>query len=98
MDLATTELTNNKPYSNRRNHTRRSCFLPAVIKLGSAKISDCIVKDISATGARILIPNGIWEPSGFVLDIGPSIGAVNVSKVWSSKGMMGVKFSSIIQN
>ena len=74
-----------------RAATRRRIFKAGQILFGSSAV-DCTVRDISATGARIVLTNPLWFPDSFVLAV-PSDG---VSKpchiVWRKDGQIGIAF------
>ncbi len=77
---------------DRRLNERMECNRPAIVRLGNSKLFNCIIKDISRSGARILLPQGAWEPSYFELDYPQYGGIIAVKKIWSADGMLGVKF------
>lgn len=78
-----------------RASDRTRSFLKAVIEFsnGAAKI-DCIVKNISATGARIDVTAAVSIPKDFNLNI-PHRGEVFRSQmIWRENNSMGVRFLS----
>ena len=62
------------------------------IQINGAKICNCLVKNLSETGAKLLVPGGCWIPSAFdiigLIDDLP----VKARRVWNSDGEMGVSF------
>lgn len=78
--------------SDRRQHNRVNCNLSAKVHIGTVGVYKCIVKDISKTGARILLPSGSWEPVSFGLEITGIETKIPVKKIWSCNGMIGLAF------
>lgn len=79
-----------------RTSDRTRSFLKAVIEFnnGASKL-DCIVKNISATGARIDVTAAVSIPKEFNLNI-PHRGEVLRSQmVWRENNSIGVKFLSM---
>ena len=78
--------------SDRRAFSRQNCDIAAQILLGSTKIHECILRDVSASGARISVPHGIWQPYEFNLAIEGSDDLLPVRRIWSGYGCIGVQF------
>jgi hypothetical protein len=54
-------------------------------------VIDCVVKDLSDTGARLQVANVLSIPDHFELQI-PGARSVQVTVVWRKGRMMGVRF------
>lgn len=78
--------------AERRKSERVECSLTANIYIGTTKMFRCLVKDISQSGARILLPSGSWEPNTMGLFLIESETKIQARKIWSSHGMMGIEF------
>ncbi|WP_244510102.1 PilZ domain-containing protein [Rhizobium sp. AC27/96] len=78
----------------KRQALRSRAFLGASIVLGHGTSTlDCLVKDISATGARLAVENAIAVPEVFVLRI--SDGRSFLCRVrWRRINAVGVQFMS----
>ena len=74
-----------------RANPRRRIFKAGQIQFGPSTV-DCIVRDISATGARIVVKSPTWFPARFVL----AVASDGISKpchiVWRSDGQIGLAF------
>ncbi|WP_225133131.1 MULTISPECIES: PilZ domain-containing protein [Bradyrhizobium] len=72
------------------NHFRR-ILKGGQIVFGSLSV-DCIVRDISATGARIQARGPFWFPDSFVLAIASDGTSRPCHIVWRKDGQIGVAF------
>lgn len=76
----------------RREQARIDCHIYAYIHINGAKICNCVIRNLSAGGARITVPASCWIPSAFeivgLVDDGP----VKARRVWISGEEMGVCF------
>jgi hypothetical protein len=74
-----------------RSAPRRRILKAGQIVFG-ASVIDCVVRNISATGACILVKTPFWFPDSFVL----TIASDNVSRlchiVWRSDAQIGIAF------
>lgn len=77
---------------DRRAFPRQNCDIAAQVLLGSTIIHECILRDVSASGARISVPHGIWQPYEFNLAIEGTDDLLPVRRIWSGYGCIGVKF------
>jgi PilZ domain len=74
-----------------RTATRRRIFKAGQILFGSSAVN-CNVRDISATGARIVLTSPLWFPDSFVLAV-PSDGVSRPCHiVWRKDGQIGIAF------
>lgn len=81
--------------SNRRER-RSATGRTAVIKLGMFKSIDCDVKDMSASGARLVLPANAKLPEHFPLKLIGS-GKKRIHKCalrWQEENIVGVEFLS----
>ncbi len=76
----------------RRTAQRVECVILVEYRIGNARLGNCIIKNISSTGARLMFLEGIWRPTHFYLrDIeGKLICAVH--KKWEKGNEIGVEF------
>ena len=75
---------------NRQAFRRRALKGASAILPGGGVI-DCVVKDISDTGARLQVVNALSVPERFELLI-PGAKSVQVTVVWRKARMIGVRF------
>ncbi|GJD96982.1 hypothetical protein OCOJLMKI_4210 [Methylobacterium iners] len=73
-----------------RAHTRMAGR--AALEDGSAVLVDCIVEDLSPTGARVVFSADVSIPGYFDLVIGPARRSHRVRTVWRQANMAGVMF------
>ncbi len=88
----TQTLHNHIEFSDKRQHSRHVCNIRGYILLGASKISNCIVKDISIGGAKIMLPHSSWAPSEFFLELIDSNKCIKARKVWADDYQVGVEF------
>jgi PilZ domain len=79
----------------RRKHPRLRVLKSAKLIFGKASVFDCVVRNLTAVGARIEIPNTIDLPQVFEMtfDGGRSIRSCRL--VWRTSSGTGVEFSEI---
>ena len=78
---------------NRRAPRRRALKGASAVLPGGGVI-DCVVKDLSDTGARLQVANALSVPECFELMI-PGAKSVQVTVVWRKGRMIGVRFDRI---
>lgn len=83
---------NNINFKDKRNHSRHQCNLKGKIKLRGSDVSDCIVKDISIGGARLLCQVSGWIPSEFSLELPNGFPPINARTIWADNEIVGVQF------
>lgn len=76
--------------ANRRIPARYYGFLHATT---GAVLSDCLVKDISESGARIQLPHASGLPKRLMLRVTGEPTPILASVVWQSGGKCGLKFN-----
>lgn len=76
--------------AERRRHKRVPLLHSATLHDG-ARIIDCIIRDISVSGARLDIPQPPTLPDALVLDIAEA-GLLNGRIVWREGGQAGFEF------
>lgn len=79
-----------------RASDRTRAFLRALIEFnsGATKI-DCVVKNISATGARVEITAAVSLPNEFNLNIPHRNETLRSQLVWRENNSIGVRFLSV---
>ncbi|GIL00264.1 MAG: hypothetical protein BroJett030_01630 [Alphaproteobacteria bacterium] len=76
----------------RREHERVDCNIRAHIHINGAKVCNCIVKNLSEGGARLIVPASCWLPSAFDI-VGLVEGLpVKARRVWCDGEEIGVCF------
>jgi hypothetical protein len=80
------------PVQERRNSTRSRVLKGAKIILGTSSVIDCVVRNVTNSGARVQIANTVELPDDLALtfDGGYSIRQCRV--VWRTVTETGVKF------
>jgi hypothetical protein len=80
------------PVQERRNSTRSRVLKGAKIILGASSVIDCVVRNVTNSGARVQIANTVELPDdlGLTFDGGRSIRDCRV--VWRTVTETGVKF------
>ena len=80
------------PVQERRNSTRSRILKRAKIILGTSSVIDCVVRNVTNSGARVQIANTVELPDdlGLTFDSGYSIRQCRV--VWRTLTETGVKF------
>ena len=79
----------------RRKSKRIDVNKKAMINLAGLSVCSCIVKDVSNTGARILVSNHSWVPRQFLIDGLLPDERILVSQVWQEGEQIGVEFSNV---
>ncbi len=78
--------------TNNRRSQRDKTLLPAVIAgLDGRSSFDCLIRDLSKTGARLAIGDHIKLPDLFFVINARERQAYRASLIWRSKGMAGVQ-------
>jgi hypothetical protein len=75
-----------------RQAPRRRALKGASAVLPGGGIIDCVVKDLSDTGARLQVVNALSLPERFELHI-PGAKSIQVTVVWRKGRMIGVRFN-----
>src|SRR5882724_1116171 len=76
--------------SERRRH-ERSPLLYSGSLFDGGKMVDCVIKDISASGARLMVERRIAEQEKFILDI-DGVGLFASKIIWQSEDHAGIEF------
>jgi PilZ domain len=74
-----------------RAATRRRILKTGQILFGSSAVN-CSVRDISATGARIVLTSPLWFPDSFVLAVPSDSVSRPCHIVWRKDGQIGIAF------
>lgn len=83
---------NNINFTDNRRHSRHDCNIRGKVKIGSTTVINCILKDISIGGARLVFPAGSWIPSEFSLELPNGFPPISAKKVWLENDSVGIKF------
>ena len=79
---------------NRRNHDRRRAFEAGRLAgPGTGGGVDCILRDLSPGGARLLVAAAQGLPADATLAVGPGQAPRPVRVVWRGEGAVGVRFT-----
>jgi hypothetical protein len=76
--------------SDKRRHQRHSVLFSGLLHQGD-RTFECIIKDISATGAQVLTNAPVPESQDLVLDIDRA-GAFTTRLVWRRENRAGMEF------
>ena len=76
----------------RRRHQRRHVVVMGRIDTGSPHLTSCIVRDLTATGACLMVTNAAALPEHFQLILQPSGYVTRARIVWRGEGCCGVEF------
>ena len=79
-----------EPGSERRRH-ERSPLLYSGSLFDGGQMVDCVIKDISASGARLMVERRIAEQEKFILDI-DGVGLFASKIIWQSEDHAGIEF------
>jgi hypothetical protein len=71
--------------------TRQRVLKAGTIEFGGSKI-DCLIRNISATGAAIEVKSPLWFPDTFVLVTTADGGSRHCHIVWRREKRIGVAF------
>ena len=77
----------------RRREERREVEEPAVVRVHDACL-DCLIKDVSAAGARLEFGRVVLLPASFELECASSGRSVLASTIWQRERLMGVRFET----
>lgn len=78
---------------DRRTNSRRRTFLGAQVRHpGGLLLNECIVRDLSKTGARLSFSRPIELPGSFEIEITKTGERHWAQVVWSARGGCGVQF------
>lgn len=75
---------------DRRQHKRIALLHSASLRDGERRV-DCVIRDISMSGARIIIERRLAKQRELVLDI-VGVGALNGWLVWQRADEAGIRF------
>ncbi len=79
--------------SNQRSRNRIPARYHAYLHAATgAVISDCLVKDISETGARIILPEAARLPKQIMLRVTGEATPMRASVVWQAGAKCGLEF------
>lgn len=78
---------------NQRTATRRRALIAATLRYGGGAVTvDCVVRNISETGAKIAVSEGVMIPQHFEIVI-PQLNAVHRAELrWRHAGEAGIAF------
>ncbi len=79
--------------TDKRQSLRRRTLKGAKAVLPNGGVMDCVVKDISETGARIQIADALSVPERFELRM-PGTTPLQAAVVWRKLGLIGVRFET----
>lgn len=74
---------------NERIHINRS----VKVMLGGSEICRCVIKDLSASGAKLLVSNSNWVPKEFEIEGLVLNARVPAKKIWMNDQVLGVEFA-----
>lgn len=77
--------------AERRTAHRHRVLKSGQIRFGSSAV-DCTIRDISNTGARIIVRSPLWFPEAFTLVTVANDSARQGHIVWRRDGQIGVAF------
>ena len=80
------------PMSENRSKPRVRTFKGGSIIFGVAAAIDCVVRNLSETGACVEVDNTIGIPDDFMLLIKPEFLKRNCHVAWTSAQRVGVRF------
>ncbi len=84
--------------SERRNTPRQKSFLKGCIYFNNRRSAfDCLVRDISAQGAKLVFPDVLSTPDVFDLYIPQKEQTLSARVVWRHGGEIGVAFAHAVQ-
>ena len=79
--------------NNRRVEQRVRTALKGQIVLNNRYSTvDCIVRDLSESGARLQTPEGYLPPRQFAFEVPMKALSANAGKIWSSGNLHGIMF------
>ena len=78
--------------TNSRQFPRVVCSLPARVSFAEIPVADCIVKDLSEAGFRLLTLPAVWIPSEFTI-VCDEFGTPKLAQqIWRRDGTLGARF------
>lgn len=80
--------------SERRTDLRSRTLKGGKIIIDKLSVLDCVVRDLTALGARLKVDNSMDVPDSFKLRIKPDTIEHPVSIVWRGYGEIGIKFET----
>ncbi|MEM9170540.1 MAG: PilZ domain-containing protein [Pseudomonadota bacterium] len=80
------------PKRKGREATRRSAYKIGVIRLYNNEVLRCVVKDVSQSGARVVLEGSISLPNEFLFTIEGFKGEARVKRVWQREKIVGVQY------
>ena len=80
--------------SERRTDLRSRTLKGGKIIIDKLSVLDCVVRDLTALGARLKVDNSMDVPDSFKLRIKPDTIEHPVSIVWRGYGEIGIKFEA----
>ncbi len=84
--------------SDRRRTTRQRSLLKGCIYFNNKRSAlDCVVRDFSATGAKLVFPDPIATPDAFDLRIPQKEQIFPASVTWRHGAEIGVVFTDVAQ-
>lgn len=86
------QLSQNAVRYDRRACERVNVCLPVNLMVAGVNFKDCLVKDLSKGGARILVPPVTWIPKRFIIRCPNGEFELAVEKIWDRLGEVGVRF------
>lgn len=80
--------------AERRKTFRRKALMAGTIRLQTQTSTySCVVRNLSATGARLAISGAMWLPENFDLEIRHRDIRVGARAVWRDNTEMGIEFT-----
>ncbi len=84
-----------RPQTNgKRAIERARCGIPATLKSNGRILAQCVIKDMSARGFRLHLPQAHLLPNNFDIEAFVFAEPIAVELVWSSREYAGVSLSS----
>src|SRR5215831_21122800 len=88
-----------KAIDERRANSRQRRLIGAKIVFNNnSSVIDCIVRDLSPQGARLLVASLVGIPDRFDLRIDRSRACHPSKIIWRANGQIGVRFSSLLDD
>jgi hypothetical protein len=78
----------------RRSMPRRRVYLGGVLEMGDRSTLDCLIRDMTTSGARIHCDNTAILPQGVILEITQREQRVEARVVWRASDRCGVSFNA----
>jgi len=79
-------------WNDKRNSLRRPKHEPAKIVVGGNRLIDCVLQNLSETGACLEVPSVVGIPQVFRLMINGESALRTCEFRWALEGRVGVKF------